>query len=97
AFYPLSLHDALPISMSPDPVECIAMIRKAKEEGRFLTICHVLRYTPFWSAIKEIIEQGKIGEVVSVQLNENVNYHHMAHSFVRRSEEHTSELQSREK
>lgn len=76
-------HVLLEKPMSPDPVECIAMIRKAKEEGRLLTICHVLRYTPFWSAIKENIEQGKIGEVVSVQLNENVNYHHMAHSFVR--------------
>ncbi|MDA8354652.1 MAG: Gfo/Idh/MocA family oxidoreductase [Firmicutes bacterium] len=76
-------HVLLEKPMSPDPEECIRMERKAAETGRLLTICHVLRYTPFWSAIKGVIDQGKIGDVVSIQLNENVGYQHMAHSFVR--------------
>ncbi|MEC0091769.1 Gfo/Idh/MocA family protein [Paenibacillus macquariensis] len=76
-------HVMLEKPMSPDPGECIEMEWAAKENGRLLTICHVLRYTPFWSSIKRLITEGRIGEVVSIQLNENVGYWHMAHSFVR--------------
>jgi predicted dehydrogenase len=61
----------------------IEMERAAKENSRLLTICHVLRYTPFWSAVKRVISQGQVGEAVSIQLNEHVGYWHIAHSFVR--------------
>ena len=76
-------HVLLEKPMSNDPKECIEMAEAAKRYDRLLTICHVLRYTPFWSAIKTWIEDGKIGDVVSIQLNENVGFYHMAHSFVR--------------
>lgn len=76
-------HVLLEKPMSPDPKECIAMEAAAKENERLLSICHVLRYTTFWSTIKRLIDEGRIGEVVSIQLNENVAYWHIAHSFVR--------------
>ncbi|MFD2114534.1 Gfo/Idh/MocA family protein [Paenibacillus yanchengensis] len=69
--------------MSPSEDEVIAMIEASRKYGRLLTVCHVLRYTPFWSSIKQLIESDAIGEVVSVQLSENVGYYHIAHSFVR--------------
>ncbi|MGO4497594.1 Gfo/Idh/MocA family protein [Paenibacillus sp. 2RAB27] len=76
-------HVLLEKPMSPTPKECIEMELAAKEHDRLLTICHVLRYTPFWSAVKRVISEGKIGQVASIQLNENVGYWHIAHSFVR--------------
>ncbi|OPH50516.1 oxidoreductase [Paenibacillus ferrarius] len=76
-------HVLLEKPMSPSPKECIDMEQAAKDNNRLLTICHVLRYTPFWSAIKRLITEGRIGKVASIQLNENVGYWHMAHSFVR--------------
>ncbi|NBJ68844.1 MULTISPECIES: Gfo/Idh/MocA family oxidoreductase [Clostridia] len=76
-------HVLLEKPMSPDPKECIEMERVAEQKNRQLTICHVLRYTQFWSKIREIIQKGVIGEVASVQLNENVEVMHMSHSFVR--------------
>lgn len=79
----LGYHVLLEKPMSPDPLECIAMEQAAKKYNRQLTICHVLRYTQFWSTIKKVIEKGEIGEVVSLQLNENVEAMHMSHSFVR--------------
>lgn len=79
----LGYHVLLEKPMSPDPVECIAMEQAAKKYNRQLTICHVLRYTEFWATIKKMISQGEIGEVVSLQLNENVEVMHMSHSFVR--------------
>lgn len=79
----LGYHVLLEKPMSPDPKECIDMDKMAKKQKRQLTICHVLRYTPFWSKIKTLISEGEIGEVASVQLNENVEIMHMSHSFVR--------------
>src|SRR5699024_8994350 len=69
--------------MSPDPLECIEMEKVARENDCLLTICHVLRYTSFWTTIRDIIAKGTIGDVASIQLNENVEVMHMSHSFVR--------------
>lgn len=79
----LGYHVLLEKPMSPDPIECISMEQAARKYNRQLTIGHVLRYTEFWSTIKKVIEKGDIGEVVSLQLNENVEVMHMSHSFVR--------------
>lgn len=82
-------HVLLEKPMSPDPRECLEMEQVARENNRLLTICHVMRYTPFWIKIKQIIEQGSIGEIASIQLNENVGYWHIAHSFVRGNWNHS--------
>lgn len=76
-------HVLLEKPMSPNPQECLEMELAAAKHNRLLTICHVLRYTPFWSAMKRVLEEGAIGDIVSIQLNENVGYYHIAHSFVR--------------
>lgn len=76
-------HILLEKPISTNPTECIKMVEAAVNNKRVMTVCHVLRYTPFFSKIKEIIESGEIGDVVSVQHNENVSYWHQSHSFVR--------------
>ncbi len=69
--------------ISPDPKECVMIQDKADELGRRIVVCHVLRYTDFFSTIKEIIDSRELGKVVSIQHNENVGNYHIAHSFVR--------------
>lgn len=69
--------------MTPVLAENARLVRKAEELGRVLQICHVLRYTPFWQALRQVIQSGKIGRVISVTHRENLSYYHMAHSFVR--------------
>lgn len=76
-------HVLLEKPMSNNPAECIAMEKAAREEGRLLSICHVSRYIPFWKKIKELLDDGKVGNIMSIQHNENVGYLHYAHSFVR--------------
>lgn len=53
------------------------------ETGRKVYICHVLRYTPFYSEIKKHLMNGDIGRIISIQQDEHVSYHHMAVSYVR--------------
>lgn len=69
--------------MSPDPGECLEMGKYAGRYQKTLTICHVLRYSPFFTRIKEILDSGSIGELVSIQHMECVGFWHQAHSFVR--------------
>ncbi|MFE0555922.1 Gfo/Idh/MocA family protein [Paenibacillus sp. NPDC058910] len=76
-------HVLLEKPISPSPLECLELEETARKSNRLLTICHVLRYTPFWSGIHRIIERGDIGRVVDIQLRENIGYAHMAHSYVR--------------
>ena len=63
--------------------DCIAIYEASKKLGRKVVVCHVLRYTPFYSKVKQIIDSGKLGEIVTIQASENVGYYHQAHSFVR--------------
>lgn len=76
-------HLLLEKPMSNNPMEIMELGRIAKEKNNVFMICHVLRYTPFFSTIKNIIDSGEIGEVESIQHNENIGYFHFAHSFVR--------------
>ncbi|GAA0674957.1 Oxidoreductase family, C-terminal alpha/beta domain [Clostridium cadaveris] len=69
--------------MSPDAHECIKMADVAEKNHRILSICHVLRYTSFFQKIKEVLAQNRIGDIISINHNENVGYYHQAHSFVR--------------
>lgn len=69
--------------MTPILHENVKLVQKAEDSGRLLQICHVLRYSPFWQKLREIVDSGVLGRIVSVSHRENLVYWHMAHSFVR--------------
>lgn len=69
--------------MSPVREEIIKMGQMAEKYGRILQICHVLRYSPFFVKIKELLDGRRIGQLISIQHIEEVGYWHFAHSFVR--------------
>ena len=76
-------HLLLEKPVSPDREECDAILAAAKKHKRHVVVCHVLRYTPFYKKLKELVDANTIGEIVTVQAIENVGYYHQAHSFVR--------------
>ncbi len=63
--------------------DCEILVETSKKTGRTLNVCHVLRYTDFFSKIKSIIGNDIIGNVYTIFHAENVAYYHMAHSYVR--------------
>ena len=76
-------HLLLEKPISPDPEETLAVEQAAERTGRHVTVCHVLRYSPFFRALKDAAAGGKIGKVITIQHNENIGNFHIAHSFVR--------------
>jgi hypothetical protein len=69
--------------ISPSEKECRSILALAKKTGRIVAVCHVLRYAPYFVKMKELIEKGAIGEIISVQHFEPIEHTHMAHSYVR--------------
>ena len=63
--------------------DCLEIYEASKKYDRKVIVCHVLRYTPFYSRVKRIIDSGKLGDIVTVNASENVGYYHQAHSYVR--------------
>lgn len=69
--------------MAQTEQECLNLLRRQRETGAIVGVCHVLRYAPYFRALKSAINDGLVGEVISVQHMEPIQYAHMAHSYVR--------------
>ena len=75
--------------------ECLQVLKASKKYGGIVAVCHVLRYAPYFIALKQVVDSGAIGELVNVQHFEPIEFAHMAHSYVRgnwRSEKQTTPI-----
>lgn len=79
----IGYHVLLEKPMAPTEQECKELIKGSEKSGKQLRICHVLRYTEFFSRLKKAIADGCIGDIISIQHSENVAYWHFGHSYVR--------------
>ncbi len=79
--------------MAPTGDECRQIVDAVKANGGIFAVGHVLRYTDYTTKLKELLDAGTIGEIVSLDRLEPVGYWHQAHSYVRgnwRNEEESS-------
>lgn len=63
--------------------ECADIANAAREHQVKVLVCHVLRYTPFYKAIKQLVMENTIGDIQSVVAVEAVGNIHQSHSYVR--------------
>ena len=70
-----------PIASTADEVKAVG--EAASRSTGSVTVAHVLRYTPFFSTVKRLVDEGGIGELVTIEHAERIGYWHFAHSFVR--------------
>jgi predicted dehydrogenase len=83
-----------------DEKEMWQLVHAARQHNRKVVICHVLRFTPFYRAIRQQVLDGVIGDILNVQTVEHVSYHHMAVGYVRgkwstKSDSHSSMLMAK--
>lgn len=69
--------------IAPNPREVLDVLAAAERLGRKVLVCHVLRYTPFYVKVKEILASGVLGEIATLDASEGVQDFHQVHSFVR--------------
>jgi predicted dehydrogenase len=67
----------------PSLEDCHAIEKAAASFDKIFMVAHVLKYTPFFSKLKELLDRGSVGRVIGIDLIENVGHLHLSHSFVR--------------
>lgn len=70
-----------PIAQNYD--ECRTIARQARKRGVLVGICHVLRYHPYFVKIKQIIDSGELGEIISINHVSAVGIDRATHGYVR--------------
>lgn len=70
-----------PMAVTAD--DCRRLQQASRRFGRLLVVAHVLRYTPYFRQLKELVQSGVLGQLATVRHFEPVLYWHQAHSFVR--------------
>ena len=63
-----------PLATSLD--DCLAMTRAWKKSGRMFSIGFVLRYSPHYRKMKQLLADGVIGDIVSMEFNETLDFNH---------------------
>lgn len=79
----LGYHILLEKPMAPSPAACAGLVEAAETSDVVFAVCHVLRYTAYTRQVREIIESGRLGDVVGIDHLEPVGWWHFAHSYVR--------------
>ena len=69
--------------IAADKEQLFKLLKKQKETGRKIVVCHVLRYAPAFTLVKDLVDENKVGEIILIDLIENVGIMHQAHSYVR--------------
>ena len=91
----LGYHILLEKPISPVKEELYALLDAQKKYNKTVLVCHVLRYSPAFVKIKEILDSGVIGDLRLIESIEQVAFWHQAHSFIRgnwRREDETSPM-----
>ena len=79
----LGYHVFLEKPMTITEEGCRKIVKRSEEVGKVLAVGHVLRYSPLFSKVKEIIDSGAIGDIINIKHSENMATWVYAHSFVR--------------
>lgn len=77
------LHVLLEKPITAQASEIAQLHATARRTGRVAMISHVLRYSPFFAEIRRRIASGDLGQIVSIQSAEYINYSHLVTAFVR--------------
>ncbi len=70
-----------PFATNPD--ELASLYVAASRNRNRVFICHVLRYSSFYLGIRRALASGAIGKIITINMAEDISYHHMVVSYVR--------------
>ena len=76
-------HVFLEKPIAPTIEATVDLVRRSQVDDLIVHVGHVLRATPFFQALRDVLRGGRLGDVITVLHRENVAAWHMAHSFVR--------------
>ena len=78
-----NLHILCEKPIAPTLEDCNSIEKASANFNKVFMVAHVLKYTPFFSKLKELLDKGRIGRLIGMDLVENVGHIHISHSYVR--------------
>lgn len=63
--------------------ECQQIAEAAHRKGVIVCVCHVLRYHPYFLKVKELVDSGEFGQIISINHSEGVGIDRDTHGYVR--------------
>jgi predicted dehydrogenase len=69
--------------MATNPADCRRIVEAVEKNHILFAVFHDFRYFNYTRVLKETLDSGLIGDVLSIQHLEPVGYWHYAHSYVR--------------
>jgi predicted dehydrogenase len=76
-------HILLEKPMTQEAATCVEIGDMSDSYDKAFILGYVLRYTPFFSEIKRVLEEGAVGQIKTIAHSENVGIAHYSHSYVR--------------
>jgi len=61
--------------------DCLAIQDAARKSGKTFAFGLVLRYSPHYQKMKEVLDSGAIGQIVSFEFNETLSFNHGGYIF----------------
>lgn len=61
--------------------DCLRVRQAEKETGRIFSFGLVLRYSPFYQRVKQLMAEGAIGKLISFEFNETLDFNHGGYIF----------------
>lgn len=61
--------------------DCLAIRDAVAESGRIFAFGLVLRYSAHYQRIREILDSGRLGKIISLEFNETLAFNHGGHIF----------------
>ena len=77
--YHMMLEKPMAISLE----DCRKIASAQKEHDVITAVCHSMRYVKGFAMVKDIVDSGKLGKIMTIDNLEQVAFWHQAHSFVR--------------
>ena len=53
--------------LAPDALSCRRIVEAVKKNNVLLSACHVMRYANYTSMLRELIKNGSVGQIVSIE------------------------------
>jgi predicted dehydrogenase len=78
-----NLHIICEKPVAPTPEECRSIEQGAGSFTRVFMTGYVLRFTPFFVKIKELLDKGQIGKLIGINMVEHSGYIAISNGFVR--------------
>jgi predicted dehydrogenase len=63
--------------------DCLRIVKDQKIKNKVVAVCHTLRFMDGFRKVKQILDSGKIGQIIHIEHLEGIGHFRFAHNYVR--------------